>query len=433
MQNKKKSSIPLSIWMIGIASGLLNITSSLIFSLSGLFLNSRGITIDWISTLEHTVESLAHLMKVFSGVISDFFRRRKTLILIGFGLSMLSRPLLALGVTFLAATTAFIVMFISRVMERIANGLQSTPRDALVADLSPKDIKGECFGLRQTLTTAGSFIGALLAMLFMNLTSGNYERIFWYATIPPVIAFLILCFYVKEEKRTKEVIQDAVDRAKVTGHEHNGAPQHAQSSDVKTFGHLGRMIWKKMVELGKPFWCIMLVVMIFMLARVSEAILSLHALQTHGLPATWVPIIGVIYNTVTSFSSYPIGRLSDQMPRAYVLMLGCGLLVGADVLLGYAPNLYVVFIGVALWGAQIGITQSMFLALIADHVPQNLRGTGFGLFYLFCAFSTFVAGWYGGYLSYHYSISTMYLFSGVVACLAIFVLFLVHRKLAIKK
>ncbi len=411
--NHNKTKIPLAIWVIGIASGLLNVTSCLIFSLSGIFLNSRGVAIDWISTLEHTVEALAQCMKVVSGIISDFFKRRKTLILIGFGLSMLSRPLLALGVSCLVATAAFVVMFISRVLERLANGIQSTPRDALVADLSPAPIKGECFGLRQALTTAGSFIGALLAMFLMWYTNNNYEKIFWIATIPPIIAFVILYWFVHEPKTKHHPMDEAEIKSLETP---------IDEGIVNNFSRL-----------GKPFWAIMSVVLIFMLARVSEQILSLHALKTHGLPETWVPLICVIYNIATSIASYPIGRLSDKMPRVYVLMLGCFFLVIADLLLSLAPSLSVVFIGVAAWGVQIGITQSMFLALIADHVPQDLRGTSFGIFYLFSAASIFVAGLYGGYVSKHFSISLMYMLSGIIACCSIVVLYYVNKFVLSKK
>lgn len=405
--NIKKKSIPLSIWVIGIASGLLNITSCLIFSLSGIFLNSRGITIDWISTLEHTVEALSYIMKVLSGVISDFFKKRKTIILIGFGLSMLSRPLLAMGVTFFAATAAFVVMFIARIMERLANGLQSTPRDALVADLSPHEIKGECFGLRQTLTTAGSFIGAGLGMYWMHVTSNNYEKIFWFATIPPIIAFVILYFFVKDAP-TKNTTEESI----IKQHQQNSTPFDLKNS---------------LSRLGKAFWSLMIVVSVFMLARVSESILGLHALKTYGLPEQWVPFVCVIYNIATSMASYPIGRLSDRIPRVYVLLAGCACLVIADILLSFSSSLFILFIGIAIWGIQIGVTQSMFLALIADHVPEDLRGTAFGLFYLFCALSIFIAGVYGGYISKVYSISIMYMISGLIACFAIASLLFVNK------
>lgn len=416
---KNKSKIPFSIWIIGIASGLLNVTSSFIFSISGMFLNSRGITIDFISVLEHTVEAVAYFMKVFSGIISDYFRKRKTLILIGFGLSMFSRPVLAIGATFFAATAAFLIMFVSRLMERIANGLQSTPRDALVADLSPKDIKGECFGLRQALTTSGSFIGSFLAILCLHLTSNNYEKLFWFATIPPIVAFLIIYYFVHDSQHhyldTKQEIKEDKKVEQISLDENR--PHEFSYQGIK----------RNMKRLGTKFWALMIVVGVFMLARVSESILTLHALKNYGLKESWGPIVGVIYNTATALSAYPIGRLSDRFSRATVLAGGCICLVISDALLSFAPSLTYVYIGIAIWGIQIGVTQSTFLALIADFAPSDLRGTGFGVFNFFSAVSIFFAGLYGGYISQNYSIQNMYAVSGLIAFSAIIILYFVHK------
>lgn len=417
---KNKSKIPFSIWIIGVASGLLNVTSSFIFSISGMFLNSRGITIDFISVLEHTVEAVAYFMKVFSGIISDYFRKRKTLILIGFGLSMFSRPVLAIGATFFAATAAFLIMFISRLMERIANGLQSTPRDALVADLSPKDIKGECFGLRQALTTSGSFIGSFLAILCLHLTSNNYEKLFWFATIPPIIAFLIIYYFVHDSQHHYLDTKADIKRDKS-----KELHKPVEENQPHEFSYQG--IKRNMKRLGTKFWALMIVVGVFMLARVSESILTLHALKNYGLKESWGPIVGVIYNTATAFSAYPIGRLSDRFSRITVLAGGCFCLVISDALLSFAPSLTYVYMGIAIWGVQIGVTQSTFLALIADFAPSDLRGTGFGVFNFFSAISIFLAGLYGGYISQYYSIQNMYAVSGFIAFSAVIILYLVHK------
>jgi MFS family permease len=207
--NKKiKTPIPLSIWAIGTASCLLNISSALVFSLSGIYLHGQGVGIQWISFLEHFVDCIAYVMKVVSGVISDYFRRRKTIMVIGFGMATLSRPILALSVTFLAVSLAYSIIFLSRILERIGNGMQSTPRDALVADLSPSDIKGECFGLRTALTNAGSVIGTGLAVIAMLWTSSNYEQIFWMACLPPILAFTILIMFVKDSKLIISVLDE---------------------------------------------------------------------------------------------------------------------------------------------------------------------------------------------------------------------------------
>ncbi len=410
MQTKKlKTPIPLSIWAIGLASCLLNISSALVFSLSGIYLYGQGIGIQWISTLEHIVDGIAYVMKVFSGVISDYFRRRKMIMVIGFGMAMFSRPILAFSVTFFAVSMAYTIIFVSRVLERIGNGMQSTPRDALVADLSPEDIKGECFGLRTTMTTAGSFIGAGLGILAMYWTANNYEQIFWMACIPPILAFVILAVLVKDSKLKPEEMEGT---SKPKRH-----PLHL--NDMK--------------RLGKPFWLLMIVVTVFMLARVSESILSLHAHKTFSLPEQWVPMVVLIYNATNSLTAYPIGRFSDRIPRHYLLGVGCLCLVIADLLLALAPNLTIALIGVGVWGIQVGITQSMFLALIADYVPSDLRGTSFGLFYLFSAGSIMLAGIFGGMIADRFSISVMYIASGCIASLSIGILVVTYNLIKKKK
>ncbi len=404
MQTKKlKTPIPLSIWAIGFASCLLNISSALVFSLSGIYLYGQGVGIQWISTLEHIVDGIAYIMKVFSGLISDYFRRRKLIMMIGFGMGMFSRPILAFSVTFFAVGMAYTIIFLSRVLERIGNGTQATPRDALVADLSPDDIKGECFGLRTALSNAGSFIGAGLGILAMYWTANNYQQIFWMACIPSVLAFIILGVFVRDSKLKPEEMEN---QTKPKRH-----PLHMSD----------------MLRLGKPFWLLMIVVTVFMLARVSESLLSLHAHKNFALPEQWVPMVVLIYNAANSLTGYPIGRFSDHMPRHYILAFGCLCLVISDVLLAFAPNLTVALIGVAVWGVQVGITQSMFLALIADYVPADLRGTAFGLFYLFSAGSIMLAGIFGGIIADRFSISVMYLASGCIASLSVGILILTYN------
>ncbi|MES2252633.1 MAG: MFS transporter [Pseudomonadota bacterium] len=402
-EKKIKTPIPSSIWAIGMASCLLNISSALVFSLSGIYLYGQGIGIQWISSLEHIVDAIAYIMKVFSGIISDYFRRRKTIMVIGFGMAMFSRPVMAFSVTFFAVGMAYSIIFISRILERIGNGMQSTPRDALIADLSPQDIKGECFGLRTALTNAGSVIGGGLAVFAMYWTSNNYQQIFWMACIPPIIALIILLIFVRDSKLKPEEMEN---QTKPKRH-----PLHLSD----------------MPRLGKPFWYLMLIVAVFMLARVSESLLGLHANINFDLPKQWVPMVVLTYNAANSLTAYPIGRFSDRIPRHYILALGCFCLVLADLLLALAPNLTVAMIGVAVWGIQRGITESMFLALIADFVPADLRGTGFGIFYLFSAGSIVFAGIFGGMIADRFSMATMYIASGCIAAASLGLLFFIYK------
>jgi len=387
--------VPKAIWAIGTASFLINVSSAIVFCLSAVYMKTiLGVATGWIGLLEGIVEACACAVKVFSGVFSDYLRRRKIIMVCGFGLATLARPILALS-------ASFGDVFISRVLDRIGNGIQSTPRDALVGDLSPDSIKGTCYGLRQSLATAGSFFGGIVGIVAMHLTHKNFHQVFWLTAIPAALGFIILVFAVKDPapKSPEELTRHPIRRTDLP-------------------------------RLGRIYWLLMIVAGVFTLARVGEAMLILHAHQNFGLSETYIPLILIIYNGTNSLASYPIGRLSDKVSRYTLLAVGFAVLIVADVLLAAAGNLTTMLIGVGVWGVQIGITQSMFMALIADIVPQDLRGTGFGIFYLVSAVSLVLAGTIGGTIAQVYGESMTFMASGIVgaAALATLLILIPFRK-----
>lgn len=350
--------IPKSVWGLGIAMLFVNISSIMVRCLSAVFLKSEiGISTGLIVFLEGVVEAISFLMKAFSGVISDYFRRRKIIVLIGYALITLSKPLLALSYS-------TPVVYLSRFFERVGNGVAATPRDALVGDIAPSGRKGACYGLLRGLGTAGSFVGALIAWLLMYSMSNDFRHVFWLATVPAVVAIIILMVCVKESEKNL--------------HPKDHKPRHP-------------IHWADLPRLGKPFWSLMIVVGIFMIAQLGEALMILHSHQNFGLGQGDAPLIMLIYNATYSTSSYPIGKLSDRMSRYTLLGIGFAVLIVGDFLFATATNLPTALVAVALCGLQMGITQSMFNALIADTVPEDLRGTGFGLYYLINAVSVAVA------------------------------------------
>jgi MFS family permease len=380
----KPVSVPKSIWAIGIASFLINVSSAVVFSLSAVYLKTiLGVATGWIGLLEGTVEACAYAVKVFSGIFSDYLRRRKSIMVWGFALATLARPVLAISSSFGAVFTA-------RVLDRIGNGIQSTPRDALVGDLSPAPIRGTCYGLRQSLATAGSFFGGIVGVIAMYFTHQNFQQVFWIATIPAVMGLLIVIALVK----------DSV----------SGTPHLVKKHPIH---------WKDLPRLGRSYWILMVIVGIFMLARVGEAMLILHAHQNFGLSETYIPLILILYNGTNALISYPIGKLSDKISRYTLLAAGFIILVLADILLASANNIGVMLVGVALWGVQMGITQSMFVVLTADTAPDDLRGTGFGIFYLISALSLVLAGSIGGNIAQYYGESRMFMVSGIIGAFAL--------------
>lgn len=391
--------IPKSIWALGFATFLINTSSVIVFGLSAVYLKTiLGVATGWIGFLEGAVEACAYGTKVFSGVFSDYLRRRKSVMIWGFALATLARPILAISSSFGAVFTA-------RLLDRVGNGIQSTPRDALVGDISPSEIRGTCYGLRQSLATAGSFFGGIIGVGAMLWTGQNFQHVFWIATIPAVLAFIILVIAVKEPPR---------------------APEEIDSTTNKPVRH--PIHWNDLIRLGKSYWMLMIVAGIFMLSRVSEAMLILHAHQNFGLSESYTPLILILYNGTNSLASYPIGKLSDKVSRQMLLGLGFLVLIIADILLGWAPNLPVMMTGVAVWGIQIGITQSMFLALVADTVPNDLRGTGFGFFYLVSAVSLILASTIGGTIAQCYNEHVTFMVSSVIASIALVALIVMAKR-----
>ena len=304
----------------------------------------------------------------------------------GYALMIFSRPILAIS------SNAALV-FSSIFVERLGNGIQATPRDALVSDIAPPHRKGASYGLKRSIGTAGSVCGAIISMVAMYYTFNNYQTIFFMAAIPAFIAFLILLFLVKDPKKTTEEVKEKKRRYPI------------RFADIP--------------RLGTNYWLLMTVAALFMFARIGETYLALHGHQNFSLPESYTPMVMIVYNLTYALLTYPLAHMSDRMNRYMFLLLGIVVLVGADVLLWRADNLYMFFAGVGLWGIQMGLSQSMFAALIADNVPHDLRGTGFGFFYLISAIASVFSGVTGGIVTHNFGEANAFFFSGCTAVVSL--------------
>ena len=397
MMKKSQTRIPASIWAIGFASMLLNISAVMIFGIAALYVKQiLGVATGIVLLLEGFFEALAYIMKLFSGVISDYLRKRKLVMVWGFALTVIAR-------LFFALSSSFGVLLTARILDRLGNGIQSTPRDALVGDLAPENIKGACFGLRQSLAVAGSFIGGFVGIWCMVSTNQNFQTVFAVASVPAFLGLLLVLFFVKDS-HAEEV---TVDKKPIRH------PIHL--SDLK--------------RLGKPYWILMGIALVFMSARVGESVLVLHATGSFNLDQSFSHAILILYNVMNSLCSYPVGYLSDKFGRYGFLGLSFFILILADAFLGFAENLTTMMIGVALWGIQIGMSQSMFLSLIADHVPEDLRGTGIGFFYLISAAALLLAGGIGGIAEHMYNQFATFIVSGAISLVALLMLAVFHKTL----
>jgi MFS family permease len=373
------SQIPASVWILGFVSLLMDISSEMIHSLLPLFMvTTLGASALAVGLIEGLAESTALIVKVFSGAMSDYLGKRKGLAVFGYALGALTKPLFAIAPTLGIVLTA-------RLLDRVGKGVRGAPRDALVADIAPPQLRGAAFGLRQSLDTVGAFLGPLLAVGLMLLWSNDFRAVFWVAVIPGLMAVALLLFGIHEPER----------------HE-----------DKKRSNPIRRESLKR---LGAPYWWVVGIGAVFTLARFSEAFLVLRA-QQGGIPVALVPLVMVAMNLIYALSAYPFGKLSDRVSHTRLLTLGLLVLIAADLVLATNDHWAVIIIGVALWGVHMGITQGLLATMVADTAPADLRGTAYGFFNLMSGVAMLVASGIAGLLWDAFGASFTF-HAGAVFCL----------------
>lgn len=343
----RAKSLPAGIWALGFVSLFMDMSSELVHALLPVFLvTTLGASMVAVGVIEGIAEATASITKVFSGVLSDWIGKRKLLTVVGYGLAALTKPLFPLAAT-------IDTVFAARFIDRVGKGIRGAPRDALVADIVSPEQRGAAYGLRQSLDTAGAVAGPLLAILLMSLYADDIRTVLWFATLPALIAVLVLVFAVREPRHRQGVGEGKAARMPVRLDEIKG--------------------------LGAVYWQIVAVGAVLTLARFSEAFLVLRA-QSTGLAVTYVPLVMVAMSGVYTLTAYPAGLLADRLDRRTLLAFGFVPLVLADIVLAEATTPVIVFSGVALWGLHMGLTQGLLATLVADASPAKLRGSAFGVF-----------------------------------------------------
>ena len=373
--------IPATVWALGLVSLFMDLSSEIIHALLPLFLTTTlGVSVAFVGLIDCISESTASISKIFSGYISDRIGRRKPLILLGYGLGAVSKPFFAI------AGSATVVLG-ARFADRIGKGLRGAPRDALVADVTPVEIRGRAFGLRQSLDTVGAFLGPLLAIGLMFAFANNIRMVFWIAIVPGVISVLLVIFGVEDRQAA----------------EPGRAPVPVRMRDIGRF--------------DRSFWGVVAIGVVFTLARFSEAFLILKA-SAEGLPLALAPLVLVAMNIVYALGAYPAGVWSDRVPAWRLLLCGLACLIGADLLLALVPGLVGAFAGIALWGAHMAITQGLMAKLVADHTPAELRGSAYGMFNLATGCALLAASVIAGLLWDHWGSRATFIAGAAFAALA---------------
>ncbi len=376
------SRIPKGVWVLGGVSLLMDISSEMIHSLLPLFMvTTLGVSVVVIGLIEGLAEATALIIKVFSGVLSDYLGKRKGLALLGYGLGAVSKPLFAV-----AGSSGVILG--ARLLDRVGKGIRGAPRDALVADVTPAEIRGAAFGLRQSLDTIGAFLGPLLAVGLMLLWHDDFRAIFWIAVIPGVLAIALLFFGLQEPKSPIE---------------------HKRTNPIKR---------ENLRRLGQAYWWVVGLGAVFTLARFSEAFLVLRA-QQMDIPLALIPLVMVAMNVLYALSAYPFGKLSDRMSHSNMLQAGLVVLIVADIVLAVSHHWIGLLIGVALWGVHMGMTQGLLAAMIANTAPADLRGTAYGMFNLMSGVALLLASLGAGVLWQTWGAASTFYFGAAICVITL--------------
>jgi len=380
--------LPRNVWVLGFVSLFMDLSSEIYHALLPAFITLvLGLPATALGAIDGIAEATASFAKLFSGRLSDSSIRRKPWIMAGYGLAALSKPLFPL------ASSAPLVM-LARFADRIGKGIRGSPRDAMIADETPPEVRGRAFGLRQALDTVGALLAPLIAIGLMAWLASDIRMVFWIAIIPAAISFLLAWLVLREPEQ--------------------------QLAPIKT-----SPFFSGFRQLDKDTKRLLQVGFLFTLARFSEAFLILKGIDI-GLSEALSPLTLAIFNLAYVALAYPAGALSDRMSPRAILMAGIAVLIAGNVVLAETSSFAGLVLGTALWGAHMALTQGIFARMIADSAPDKLRATSFGAFYFVTGLGALLASLGAGWLWDRQGASATFLTSAGVAAVALAMLSLLE-------
>ena len=379
--NTSRPRLPRNVWVLGFVSLFMDLSSEIYHALLPAFITlALGLPATALGAIDGVAEATANLAKLFSGRLSDRSLKRKPWVMAGYGLAALSKPLFPL------AESAAAVMG-ARFADRIGKGIRGAPRDAMLADETPPEIRGKAFGLRQTLDTVGALLAPLVAIGLMALFASDIRAVFWIAVIPAGISFLLAWLALREPEQHLAPLK--------------------KSPLFAGFRQLDKET-KRLLQVG----------FLFTLARFSEGFLILKGLDV-GLSEAMSPLTLAVFNLAYVALAYPAGVLSDRMSPRAILMAGIAVLIAGNVVLAKTSSFAGLVVGAVLWGAHMALTQGIFSRMIADSAPEQLRATSFGAFWFVSGIGTLLASLGAGWLWDREGASATFLTSAAVAAVAL--------------
>jgi MFS family permease len=375
-----------NVFVAGLVSFFMDVSSEMIYPLVPLFLaNVLGVNKSVIGLIEGIAESTASLLKVFSGWFSDRIGNRKWLMAAGYGISTLSRPIVALA-------TGWHHVMGSRFIDRFGKGVRTAPRDAIIAESTETTHLGRAFGFHRSMDTLGAVVGPALAFFLLSLFLNNYRWVFWLSMIPGTIAVLLIIFFITEKKN---IPLPHSERPKLT---------------LKHFD------WR--------FKFFVLIATLFAIGNSSDVFLILRAQQI-GIPIVMIPVVYLLFNLVYSLSSLPAGIAADRFGMKRVILLGFVLFAVLYYGFAIAKDTSAIWALFAFYGLFMGLTEGIQKAFLATIIPSDFKATAFGVYNTAVGLALFPASLIGGWLWDHVSPAATFYYGAIMAGLSA-LLFIVY-------
>ncbi|MBI4684352.1 MAG: MFS transporter [Nitrospirae bacterium] len=396
MPSKKILGLNRNVFFTGLVSFFMDFSSEMIYPLVPIFLSSvLGVNKSVIGLIEGIAESTASLLKVFSGWLSDRMGKRKVLMVAGYGISALSRPVIALS-------TAWGHVLTFRFIDRFGKGIRGAPRDAIIAESTPRAELGRSFGFHRGMDTLGAVAGPAAAFIILSLFSGNYRLVFWLSMIPGIIAVLVILFFIKEHERAE------AQKSKSTKVQETGSPK-VQQPGTSALLHFGSHFdWRY-----KTF---VAVATLFAIGNSSDVFLILKATSV-GIKETQIPVLYLFFNLVYALTAMPAGILSDRIGRKRIIL--SGFILFGFVYWGFAvskeqSHIWGLFL---LYGVFMGLTEGIQKAYLGSIIPAECKATAYGIYNTFVGLAVLPASVVGGYLwdrfgphaTFYYGMSTAFI------------------------
>ena len=368
-----------NVFFTGLVSFFMDVSSEMIYPLVPLFLaNVLGINMAMIGLIEGIAESTASLIKVFSGWFSDRIGQRKSLMLAGYAISTLSRPIIALA-------GAWQQVLASRFTDRLGKGIRTAPRDAIIAEATQSTHLGRAFSFHRAMDTMGAVVGPAITFSLLGFFNNDYRKIFWLSMVPGVIAVILIILFIQEKKRQPQL---EAERPKLS---------------------LNHFDWKV-----KFF---MVIATLFALGNSSDAFLILRAEQV-GIPVLTIPVVYLMFNFVYSLSAIPAGMAADRFGKKRIILLGFVLFAGLYYGFAVAKDASTIWLLFGLYGLFMGLTEGIQKAFLATIIPPDFKATAFGVYAAAVGLAMLPASLIAGWLWDHISPAAAFYFGAATATLA---------------